>query len=668
VTVVDVERAALLPDRTVLLDGGVIRRIGPALEVQVPEGARIVEGRGLYLAPGLIDAHVHYIDPGTFGPLMIAHGVTLVRDMGGPNGVVLGLRRQLNEGELLGPEMVGTGEILDGEPPFWPFSIVCRTAEEGRAAVRGQIAAGADQIKVYSRLGREVYLAIVDEAHKRGVKAVGHVPMGVSMEEAIEAGQDSAEHLLGFGPVIARLAGESAGPPSEGPELAKSGWDCYAEVDKAKLREFLGRARESGMAQCPTLVVIQGISRLRDPKAREDPALDYVPSALMGFWESETYEFASEGAGRALPAMQAMVAEMHRAGVTLMCGTDLANPHVVAGHSLHEEMALWQEAGVPAADVLRSATIVPARFCGVGDRLGTVAEGRAASLVLLRGNPLEDVRNARQIEGVFLRGRYFNRAALDALLADVKAVAAASRPTEEEVELSLPGTVVRRGRYVATFEQWPAGWEEFLITRDEQGYHVMAHQRPQGGPMGPFVLEMHVGPDFRLRSAEWRPLSQAGIEAIYSREDSMFEARAQQAGRQLPPQTLTAPASSLFSAPAYASEMFTIGAAGIKVGQSRTFQMVSFGFPSWQMTVSQYTLSRGEDISLALPSGKELRARHYTSTRQTPMGPLGGETWTDAEGVVLKTRLKMPFGTVEARLEQGRTPEDSLLDRPGAPI
>jgi hypothetical protein len=361
-----------------------------------------------------------------------------------------------------------------------------------------------DQIKVYSRLQRAVYLAIVDEAHQHGLKAVGHIPISVSLEEAMEAGQDSAEHLVGFGSAIGRLAGQPEAGELATFEESESGWPALPRLDKTQLAELLRAVRHSGIVHCPTLVVMQGMARLSNAKAKDDPLLDYVPSELRGFWQSETYAHVAEGAARALPHMQALVGELHQAGAPLLCGTDLANPHVIAGHSLHEEMALWQDAGVPPADILRSATILPARFFGRGERLGAVGEGKAASLVLVRGSPLADIRNARNIEGVFLRGRYFDRAELDGLLAEVKESVAASRPTRETIELSLPGEVVKRGRYKATFEQWDAGIEDFVITRNKDGYHLMAHNQPQGGPQAPFVLTMHVGPDFSFRSADWR--------------------------------------------------------------------------------------------------------------------------------------------------------------------
>jgi imidazolonepropionase-like amidohydrolase len=123
-----------------------------------------------------------------------------------------------------------------------------------------------------------------------------------------------------------------------------------------------------------------------------------------------------------------MVRGLNEAGVPLMTGSDLLVPGILPGVAIHEEMAIWQEAGIPPADVLRGATIVPAQFMGLGDQLGSIHEGKTASMVLVRADPLKDVQNAQQIDGVFLRGRYFSRAALDRLLDEAKDLARPSSP------------------------------------------------------------------------------------------------------------------------------------------------------------------------------------------------------------------------------------------------
>ena len=127
-----------------------------------------------------------------------------------------------------------------------------------------------------------------------------------------------------------------------------------------------------------------------------------------------------------------MVAGLNKAGVPLIVGTDLSVPGIIPGYSVHEEMAIWQDAGIPPADVLRSATLVPVQFMGLADRLGTVAEGKTASLVLVKGNPLEDIRNARLIEGIFQRGKYYDRADLDRLLSEASKIADSSAGSGSE--------------------------------------------------------------------------------------------------------------------------------------------------------------------------------------------------------------------------------------------
>jgi imidazolonepropionase-like amidohydrolase len=123
-----------------------------------------------------------------------------------------------------------------------------------------------------------------------------------------------------------------------------------------------------------------------------------------------------------------IVKGLNQAGVPLMVGTDLMVPGIIAGYAVHDEMLIWHEVGIPAADILRSATLVPAQFMGLGDRLGSIDEEKTASMVLVRGNPLEDIRNAREIDGVFLHGKYFSRQDLDALLLEAKALAHNTAP------------------------------------------------------------------------------------------------------------------------------------------------------------------------------------------------------------------------------------------------
>ena len=234
----------------------------------------------------------------------------------------------------------------------------------------------------------------------------------------MEVGQDCCEHLTGFERAVGELAGWE--PPDTGPWAWFSAWTEYDKIPPDDLRVLFERLKVSGMVQCPTLVVMKSIGRAAEPdEVKQDPKMAYVPTSLRAFWSSPQYEAMGDRARETLPFMQSMVGDLHRAGITLLVGTDLANPYVFAGFAVHEEMAMFRQAGISNLDVLRAATIVPAEFCGVSDDLGTVAEGKIASMVLVDGNPLDDIANAARVRGVFLRGRHFDRDALDALLAGV---------------------------------------------------------------------------------------------------------------------------------------------------------------------------------------------------------------------------------------------------------
>ena len=423
VAVIDLVQGIAVPGQTVVVVGNRIEHMGPTGEVSLPEGARVIDGHGLCLMPGLVDAHVHFLDAPVFGRLMVANGVTLVRDTGMPTDYILKVRDDLNRGELLGPEMVATGAILDGDPPLIPaLSIAVRTPEEGRAAVRRQTGAGVDMIKVYSRLEADALLAIVDEAHTLGLKVIGHVPDSTSVQDAAAAGLDSSEHLFGFDKLVGRLLGAPVRF-----SYASMGTDvvCFlrlGEVDPLALQSALDDLRQSGLTVCPTVVTFKASVHTSMFQSGDFPEREYISQSVLETWRT-LWAAQSDLPDFVWQKWAELVRGLNEAGVPLMAGTDLCVPGVIPGFSLHEELSIWQDAGIPPADILRSATLVPAQFVGLGERLGSLAEGKTASMVLLRANPLLDVRNTSEIEAVFLRGRYFDRETLDGFLDEARALA-----------------------------------------------------------------------------------------------------------------------------------------------------------------------------------------------------------------------------------------------------
>jgi len=420
VTIVDVEMGSLFPGQTVIIVKDRIDKIGAHGTIQIPQGATIIDGHGLYLMPGLVDAHVHYFDAPVFGRLMIANGVLLVRDMGNPNEYILPLRDELNQGKTLGPEMIATGFILDGNPPLIPqISLGLQTPEEARTVVRQQAEAGVDMIKVYSTLDRDVFLAILEEADKYGIKVVGHVPDSIYIEDAAAAGLDSMEHWFGFEKIIANLLGEPVNLSYSGMGSQAYYLEHLGEIDPAVLQDVYQRLRVNGLTVVPTVVTFKNFPGMDRLETGNLPGGEYITQNLLAIWKSQ-WAGQNDIPESLWQNWSQMVNGLNQAGVPLMVGTDLMVPSIIPGFSVHEEMAIWQEAGIPPADILRSATFVPAQFMGLGDRLGSISEGKTASMVLVRANPLEDIHNAQQIESVFLRGQYFSHEDLDRLLVEAK--------------------------------------------------------------------------------------------------------------------------------------------------------------------------------------------------------------------------------------------------------
>lgn len=403
VTVVDVALGRLVPDQSVVVRGGRIAAVGDAASGTVPAGATVVDGRGLFLCAGFWDMHVHALLDAdvarSFLPGFVAHGITGVRDMGGKLEVLRGARWAILGGTLVGPRIVAAGMLLDGPTPVDPgISIAVATPEDAGPAVDSLARGGADFVKVYTRLPRAAYFAVLRAARLRGLPVAGHVPAEVTPQEASDSGQASIEHLR-----------------DEGQPLCVSAGD-------APCRTLLDRLRVNGTWQVPTLTVLRVKAMLADSALTTDPRLATVPERLRAAWDGVRIRTDSQPsailARRArLQERMLLAAALPAAGVRLMAGSDAGAPYVYPGSSLHEELALLVGAGLTPLDALRAATLWPAEFLGAADSMGTVAPGKVADLVLLEGNPLEDVGNTRRVRAVVLRGVLLGRGRLDSLAA-----------------------------------------------------------------------------------------------------------------------------------------------------------------------------------------------------------------------------------------------------------
>lgn len=405
---------AVLRDQTVLIEGERIKAIGPAQETRVSEGARRVNARGKYLMPGLTDMHAHvlsthlaslefgdlpestYFDLQDQMTLYVANGITQIFDCAAlPE--TLGQRQQLRSGRVLGPHLATAG-IIDGEGS--PFVQALNPAE-GRALVRAMKSFRFDFIKVYSRLDRDTYAAILDEANQQGMKVIGHIPNAFRgmTQQAFVPGLAMVAHAEEFGKQAVDFSDEEA-------------------------RRFAAIAKHNGTWLIATATTSHWIAlntRSLD-KLRELPTLKYLPPLMAHWWTADNRyrnRYTPERADR-LDAIDAFNTKLIRAfveaGVPVLPGTDAPLPGLTPGYSLHDELEALVSLGVPVTQVLSGATRQSAEWLGVGNDRGTLQPGKRADLLLLDADPLGDVTNTRKISAVALNGRWLERVKLDEML------------------------------------------------------------------------------------------------------------------------------------------------------------------------------------------------------------------------------------------------------------
>lgn len=661
VHVVDVESGNLLRNQQVVIRNQKIESIEPMDAAAAPQdGTTIIDAEGRHLIPGLFDAHVHLVsDLELFAPMLVAHGVTSVRDLGGPTDMIMAYKRSAPNREEPTPDITACGAIIDGTPPVWPFSEACETEEEAIAAVRKLAAAGVDQIKVYSLLKKEVYLAAVAEAKRIGLPVTGHVPMSVSIEEAVEAGQMGIEHLDGFASLFNRMVNDQKeidDPTHLAASEAIEGWALWPQIDRNELKAILKQHADHRVVHIPTLTVMASMGRLADPKddPANDPRIKYISPSTLSFWQDGRYESYSPRARQAVPAMTELVSELYRHGVTLAIGTDLANPYVFPGSSVHEEMERYVLAGIPAAEVIKMATVNSAKLCGVFDDRGSITKGKTASLVLLDENPLVNINAIRQIRGVWLRGRYLDRKALDDLLNSVETRAKGAAPiADPTAPPDMPGEVVRQGTYDLKFGLFPAGSESFVVTRSEDGYHTWAHSKPQGGGQVPAVIEAQYGLQGELKSASYKSLGNEKAQASYRISDGHLIGTAKLGDGSSEEAQHPLQSEFRISLPVYANEFMFYRNLGLEVGESTEIQSAGFGDGDWKPESVMMQIRRGEDESIEV-DGQTWQTQVYHSTFTGPIGEMKFQTWCETDGHAVKSVLKFSFGTVTAtrRLER----------------
>jgi len=445
VTLIDPDQDHERKDVSVVVSDGRIQRITPSRSFKTPPGAQIVSLPGKFIIPGLWDMHTHWGDSERVFPLFIANGVLGTRNMAAPLEQVLSERSKTANGEMLGPRIFACGPVLEGPKPFVGNAVSIHGPDEARQVVDRLHAAGADFLKTYDGLPRDSYFAVAQEANRIGMPFEGHLPLAIKAKEAVDAGQKSFEHgavlegtstnedRVANDPAILRAieaADQTHDYPSIPETIARMGnllLDGYSEQKAAALYRDMA---EHHAYICPTLVTERNITFIDDISLQNDPRSQYALPRQLRNWKTENgfltkYRTPAYIAyrKREYAAILRNLKLAHICGVPILAGTDNGTAYTYPGFSLHDELALLVEAGLSPRESLQTATTNPARFWNLPDGLGTLRAGSEASFVVLAKDPLADIRNTSEIEAVVMKGKLFDRAALDDLLRQAKALA-----------------------------------------------------------------------------------------------------------------------------------------------------------------------------------------------------------------------------------------------------
>jgi len=399
ISVIPMDTERVLPHQTVLVRSGKITDVGPTSSVHLPPGTVVIDGRDKFLMPGMADMHTH-VDRKEMLPLFLAAGVTTVLNMGlASPEFVTATRDEIRKGTVVGPRVFAAFMIDGPGDPGPEYVALCES--DARAAVARAKLIGYDFIKVYSRLQPGIYVAVLDEAKRQNIAAVGHIPTSVGLEKSLAQGQVMIAH-------------------------AEEYYKTYFQdkPDDARIPEAVELTRRSGAYVTPNLSFFAVLTKVvSDPQTLDkrlaEPDIDFLPPDIRGNWLGARPSKPSDRFVPELATLKKLTLAMSEAGVPLLAGTD-SPAGVIPGTSVDEDLDQFVAAGLTPFQALSTATRTPGQFIHQyvpgADEFGTIAPGKSADLVMLGANPLLDVRNMRQPMGVMVRGRWFESRELQNLI------------------------------------------------------------------------------------------------------------------------------------------------------------------------------------------------------------------------------------------------------------
>lgn len=384
--VIDVEAGQHINNATIIIENGIISKLGSAAAVKIPAGATIIRAEGKTILPGLWDMHAHF-QQAEWGPAYLAAGVTTVRDCGNEYDYINAIKSAIDAGRGVGPLILKAG-IVDGPGDMGLGIVRATTAAEAVKVVNMYKNNGYVQIKIYSSVKPGIVKVICDEAHRLGLTVTGHIPKDMSTKAGIDSGMDMINHMQY---VYAMMKRNKDGSPD--------------------LEDSLSRASLDYLLQKHTVIdgtmgVFEMIFRPLDEDIHiMEPNYEKLPVPLQQLFTS--MGMPAEQSNKLKPRYQGMlnlVKVLHDKGITVVAGTDMGFP----GYSLPRELELYVQSGLTPLQAIQTATITPAKVMGMDKTNGSIKAGKQANLLILDADPLTEIRNVRKVFTVIKDGQQYD--------------------------------------------------------------------------------------------------------------------------------------------------------------------------------------------------------------------------------------------------------------------
>ncbi len=386
-TLIDVVKSTSTPNTTVIVENGKIKDVGDAASVKIPADAFVIDAKGKTILPGLWDMHSHF-EQAEWGPAYLAAGVTTVRDCGNEFGYINAIQKAIDDGSGIGPHILKAG-IIDGKGQYALGIVQADTKEEAIAAVDRYKDNGFAQIKIYSSVKPEIVKAICDEAHRVGLTVTGHIPMNMTLMQGVDSGMDMVNHVQYVFSVVKRNP------------------DLTIDLNDSMSIRALNFIKSHHVVIDPTLGVFEMAFRnLKDNITDIEPNFASLPEPMKPlFINTGADDSATVARGKIIMKdFKEITNALYQNGVTIVAGTDMGFP----GYSVFRELELYVESGLTPIEAIQTATITPAKVMKLDATEGSVESGKNADIIIVDGDPLQNIRNIRKVETVIKDGNIYD--------------------------------------------------------------------------------------------------------------------------------------------------------------------------------------------------------------------------------------------------------------------